>query len=137
MLVARTVDELLAARAVPARVRRSVQIARGAARAPDRLDRGRVTGVGAGTDEVVVGDVERVREHLRTAPRCASTNAATSTPASAAACAFFGAFSSVPVRNRTGCPRSRACRAMASVCTSSSACPRCGAALTNGMAVVR
>ena len=66
-----------------------------------------------------------------------ATNAATSSPAAAAACATFGACSSVPVRKRTARPRARAWRAIASVCTSSSACPRCGGALTNGIAVVR
>jgi len=65
-----------------------------------------------------------------------ATNCATGTCAARAAATFFSALSSVPVKNRTGLPRKRAWRPNTSACTSSNACPRCGAPLTYGIAVV-
>jgi hypothetical protein len=50
--------------------------------------------------------------------------------------AFFKLLSSVPVKNRTSCPRCRQCRAIMSASTSSIANPKCGLELTYGMAVV-
>ena len=131
------VVELLAAGAVPAEVALAVEVAGRRAPAPDLLDRGPVPRVGARAEEVVVGEAERVGERPE-ARRVAGDEARRrARRRRAAACAFFAACSSVPVRSRTARPRARAWRASTSVCTYSSACPRCGAPLTNGMAVVR
>ena len=131
------VVELLAARAVPAGVRAAVEVAGGRAPAPDLLDRGPVPRVGAGAQEVVVRDVERVGQGPEAGRVAGDERRPAPRRRPRAACTFLAACSSVPVRNRTARPRARAWRASTSVCTYSSACPRCGDPLTNGIAVVR
>ena len=122
--------ELLAARRSTARRSGAGRSRRWRAlRRHSRSTPGRCAAVAAGADEVVERQRQRRRAARRTGRRCGH-EAGDVTPAARAAATFFSALSSVPVRKRTGCPRRRRCRASTSACTSSSAWPRCGAALT-------